>query len=288
MTRWSKYTCLVLLSCALLIPAHAQDEVLVSPDRPGFGTGSEVLGAGCIQWETGFECLHILGTHILTLPTTLFRFGVHRRVELRMEYTGVMAIFDHPDDDPASQDEQLYTPEHLLLGTKILLWDHRGGTLNQAWVPRTSVLCYLGLPMTTFMAQTWPVVGSIDFLFENNVTDWLSIGYDLGVRWNDWAPTPDIFASLGLNFAPTDRLGLFIESYNIFDPDATELTTGKTYTHCHVNLDFGLTYAVHPRVQLDAYAGFNVYNSEQILSQPQNYAFFGFGVTWLISHRPQI
>lgn len=120
MTRWSKYTCLVLLSCALLIPAHAQDEVLVSPDRPGFGTGSEVLGAGCIQWETGFECLHMLGTHVLTLPTPLFRFGVHRRVELRMEYTGAMAVFDHPDDDPASQDEQLYTPEHLLLGTKIM------------------------------------------------------------------------------------------------------------------------------------------------------------------------
>lgn len=52
MTLWSKYTCLVLLSCALLIPAHAQDEVLVSPDRPGIGTESEVLGAGCIQKST--------------------------------------------------------------------------------------------------------------------------------------------------------------------------------------------------------------------------------------------
>ena len=287
MTRWSKHTCLVLFFCALLTPVYAQDEVLVSPDRPGTGTGSEVLGAGCIQWETGFECLHLLGTHILAMPTTLFRFGVHRRVELRMEYTGTMAIFDHPDTDPASQDEQIYTPEHLLLGTKVLLWDHRGGTLDQAWIPRTAVLGYIGLPMTKFMAEIWPIVGYLDLLFENDVTDWFSFGYNVGAHWTDWAPAPDIFASLELDFSPTNRLGLFVECFNLFDPDAIELTTGKTYTHCHVNLDFGISYAVHPRVQLDAYAGFNIYNSEPMISHPQNYAFFGFGVSWLIRHRPK-
>ena len=264
---------------------HAeQNEIWMSADRPGAGTGSEVLNKGYIQWETGFEALHTLGTHALTMPTTHLRCGLHKRAELRLEYTGGLLIFDHPEKNLATPDEQLYTPEPLRIGTKILLCDHHGGSLDQPWIPRTALLCNIGLPTSKNMAKDLPVSGSIDLLCENEVTDWLSIGYDVGVQWNEWAPTPDIFASLGLNFEPTDHLGLFIESFNLFDPDAPNLNTGNTYTHCHINMDFGLTYAVHPRVQLDTYAGFNLYNSEPELSFPQNYAFFGIGLTWLIWH----
>jgi len=262
---------------------HAEEnEIWLSADRPGAGTGSEVLTRGVIQWETGFECLHTMGTHLLTLPTTLFRFGLHKRVELRLEYTGSLMVFDHPDDDPQSPDEHLYTPAPLEIGTKTLICDHRGGSLDKAWIPRTALLCNLGLPTTTLQARDLPISGSVDLLFEHEITEWFSLGYDLGIQWNEWAPTPDIFASLGINFEPTDHLGLFVESFNLFDPDAINLMTGNTYTHSHINLDFGITYAVHPRVQLDAYAGFNIYNSEPLTSHPQNYAFVGLGVTWLI------
>ena len=261
-----------------------QNEIWLSADRPGEGTGSEVLDKGYIQWESGFECLHTLGTHMLATPTTLFRFGVHKRIELRLEYTGELVVFDKQDDALGSLDDPFYAPDPLCLGTKILLWDHHGGSLDQAWIPRTAVLCNLGLPTSKLLAKDLPVSGSIDLLFENEVLEWLSLGYDVGVQWNEWAPTPDIFASLGINFEPTDHLGLFIESFNLFDPDAINLATGKTYTHYHINMDFGITYAVHPRVQLDAYAGFNIYNSEPMMSHPRNFAFFGFGVTWLIWH----
>ena len=72
---------------------HTEENVTwVSADRPGEGTGSEVLTRGVIQWETGFECLHTMGTHLLTMPTTLFRFGLHKRVELRLEYTGALMV----------------------------------------------------------------------------------------------------------------------------------------------------------------------------------------------------
>ena len=261
-----------------------QNEIWLSADRPGFGTGSEVLDRGFIQWETGFEAAHIPGLHLITLPTTLFRFGVHKRVELRMEYSGVLAIKDHPDSISMTTDEQFYVPSPLTIGAKILLWDHHGGSLNQKWIPRTALLLNIGAPLTPDIAKIMPVSGSADLLFEHEVMDWLSIGYDIGAHWTEWAPTPDIFASLGINFEPTDHLGLFIESYNTFDTDAMNIFTQKRYTHYDICLDFGLTYAVHPRVQLDAYAGFNLYNSESLLSGPKNYAFFGFGVTWLIWH----
>ncbi|MBO4362351.1 MAG: transporter [Paludibacteraceae bacterium] len=261
-----------------------QNEIWLSADRPGEGTGSEVLNKGFIQCETGIECLHTLGTHLLTMPTTLFRFGLHKRVELRLEYTGTMMVLDHPDIAPTTPDEHLYILAPLEVGAKILLWDHHGGSLDKAWIPRAAVLCNLGLPISNSLAKDLPLSGSVDLLFENEITEWLSFGYDVGVQWNEWAPAPDIFASLSVNFEPTNHLGLFIESFNLFDPDAIDLNTGKTYTHCHINLDFGITYAVHPRVQLDAYAGFNIYNSGPIMSFPKNYAFWGFGATWLIWH----
>ncbi len=264
---------------------HAEEnEIWLSADRPGAGTGSEVLGKGYIQWEAGFEAAHIPGLHYLTLPSSLFRFGVHKRIELRLEYGGVLAINDYPDSIPSSPDSHFYTPLPLYIGAKFLLCDHHGGSLDRKWIPRTALLVNVGVPLTSSMAQMVPISGLVDLLFEHEVTEWLSIGYDIGVHWEEWAPTPDIFASLGVNFEPTDHLGLFLESYNIFDPDALDLATGKRYTHCHVNLDFGLTYAVHPRVQLDVNAGFNLYNSATDLSGPKNHVFVGLGVTWLIRH----
>jgi len=261
----------------------AQNEIWLSSDRPGAGTGSEIIDLYHLQWETGFEAAHYPGIHSLLLPTTLFRFGVHERVEMRMEFTGTMNVNDHPDTDPTSPDEHFYSPSRLWVGSKIKLWDMNAGSKNWRGVPRTSLMVNLGLPVSSFQAQWAPISGAIDLLCEHEVLEWFSIGYDLGVYWVDWAPTPDVFAALSLNFEATDRLGLFVESYNGFDPDATDISTpGKTYTHCDINLDFGITYAVHPRVQLDIYSGFNLYNDEPVFSGPKNNVLLGLGVTWLI------
>ena len=260
------------------------NEIWLSADRPGAGTGSEVLNKGYIQWETGFEVAHMSDFHLLTLPTTLFRFGLHKRAELRLEYTGTLPVSDHPESSPQTKDEGLYEPEPLNIGTKILLCGHHGGSLNRKWIPRTALMLNIGIPLSPTLAKALPISGTIDLLCENEILEWLSIGYDIGAHWVDWAPTPDIFASLGINFTPTDHLDLFIESYNIFDTDAIDPATNRLQTHYDINLDFGLTYAVHPRVQLDIYAAINLYNSAEFISTPRNNASVGFGVTWLIWH----
>ena len=260
-----------------------RSDIHAEADRPGAGTGTNVLGRGLIQLETGFEAGHILGTHVLTLPTTLFRFGLSPWAELRLEGGGMMVVDDHPYGDSIA--DYVYGPEPLYVGTKIKLW---GGSeeANLRWIPRTSLMLNLGLPMSRSMAEMRPISGKIDLLFENDVADWLTIGYDAGVYWQDYAPTPDVFLSLGFNFAPTDKLGMFIEFYDLLDPDAFWLDDNygmHTYTLCDLGTDFGLTYMAHPRVQLDIYAGFNLYHSEADVRFPQNNVFVGFGVTWLIA-----
>jgi hypothetical protein len=231
-----------------------------------------------MMWETGFEVQHALHTHTLTLPTTLFRFGLPGPAELRLEYTGSMDVFDKQPLKPN------YDPSPLTVGTKINIFENHGHNNNLRWVPRTSVLVNLNLPITPQMAKDMPIGGGVDLLFENELTDWLSLGYDIGARWEEWAPAPDIFAALGFNIELANKLGMYVEAFGTFDPDAVNEKTGKTYTHSDVNFNFGFTYAVHPRVQLDIYAGFNCYNSNPELSKPQNKSFVGFGVAWMIWH----
>jgi len=260
---------------------HAEhNDIYAEADRPGIGTGTNVLPFGFVQWETGFEVAHFTGMHALTLPSALFRFGLGPWAELRLEYTGLLALEDRPQESPLA--DVSYIPEPLWIGSKIRLW---AGSEEPKlkWIPRTSLLLNAGLPLTRHDAEFHPFSGTVDLLFENDLADWLTIAYDVGVYWIDWAPTPDVFASLAFNFMPTDNLGVFIESYNNFDPDAFDPNDPKrTFTVYDINLDFGLTYMVHPRVQLDTYAGFNLYHSESFLSGPRNNVYLGIGVTWLL------
>lgn len=275
---------ILFLLSLLGLSAHAEKKDLhAEADRPGMGTGTNVLSRGFIQWETGFEVAHYVGAHMLTLPTSLFRFGLCPWAEMRLTYIGLLALNDHPVVDDEVPDA-LYSPMPLFVGSKFKLW---GGSSEPhlRWIPRVSLMLDLGLPLTKSYAEHHPITGLIDFLFENDLTNWLTLGYDLGIYWEDWAPTPDIFASLSFNFMPTDKLGVFVESYNYFDPDAFSAEDpSRTYTMCDISLDFGLTYMVRPDVQLDAYAGFNMYHTEPFLSSPRNDVYIGFGVTWLLYH----
>ena len=257
-----------------------QQEAVVQADRPGAGTGPTVLDKGVIQWETGFEAQHISGMHAITLPTTTFRFGVDKRAELRLEYAGALGIFDHPDTLSLIPDEPFYAPTPLYIGSKIMLWEG-SEERRLRWIPKISLMAEIGLPLTTDMAKKMPVSGDIDLLFENEITNWFSVSYDFGAYWVEWAPMPDFFASLSLNFMPTEKLGLFVENYNSFDCDINQELSGYGTVHM-VYLDFGVTYLVHPRVQLDLYAGFNCFHTEPMLNGPKNDVFLGFGVAWRI------
>ena len=255
------------------------NQIWLSADRPGAGTGSEVLPYEVMMWETGFEVLHALSMHSLNLPTTLFRFGLPGRTELRLEYTGSLSVWDESLMGPPE-----FTSSPLTVGTKIRIFENHGHNDQLRWVPRTSVLVNLDLPVTPQMAKEMPIGGSVDLLMENELTDWLSLSYDIGARWVEWAPAPDIFAALGFNIELANKVGMFVEAFGNFDPDAIHEETGKRFTHSDVNFNFGFTYAVHPRVQLDVYAGFNCYNSDPQLSKPQNLSFVGLGVAWMIWH----
>lgn len=277
-TRWI-YVLIGMLLMPLMMRAEERT-LRAQADRPGMGTGTNVLTFGVLQWESGFEVLHIPGRHVATLPTTLLRFGLHERAELRLEYAGGKIFSDHPKTDPLPEDEAFYFCEPLNIGTKLMIWPGSEEP-RLKWIPRTSVMLNLGIPLTKPVAEMMPVSGRADLLFENDITSWLTAEYEFGVHWREWAPMPDFFVSLGFDIAATDKLGFFIENYNYFDCDNINVAIKGYSTKYDVNLDFGVTYMPTPRVQLDAYAGINCYATEPTVCGPKNNCYFGFGVTWL-------
>ena len=86
---------LISLAIALAMGVSAQESAtVISADRPGMATGVDVMPFKSVQWETGFQYDYSSGAHSITLPTTLFRLGITRFAEIRMEYDGTLASAD--------------------------------------------------------------------------------------------------------------------------------------------------------------------------------------------------
>ena len=80
-------TLLILALFSVSILLYAQDEYVISADRPGMATGTDVMPFLKVQWGTGFESSWD-GSPGFLLPTTMFRFGITHFAEIRLEYDG--------------------------------------------------------------------------------------------------------------------------------------------------------------------------------------------------------
>ena len=236
------------------------DSPTLSADRPGMATGTDVTPFLKVVWETGFESTWD-GSPGFLLPTTMLRFGVTKFAELRLEYDGSYYRFDHQELRHWSYDMQ-----PLIIGTKVKIFE------GYKWVPKISLMANLAIPLSRVpdgfvQPHTAP---SLYLLFQNDVTDWFNIGYNVGAEWSGVSHIPNTFLALCLGFNIGERFGAFVESFNYLT------RYGKRNTEAECNLDFGFTCLVHPRVQLDLYGMFNC-------QDPRNFNGIGLGVAWLVN-----
>ena len=128
-----------------------------------------------------------------------------------------------------------------------------------------------------------PHIGSDDFvpehlapaaylLFNNEVNSWLGIGYAAGAEWDGSTAEPTAFWALTLSFAPADRWGFFVESYNRARQTRDELLDSRG----EFSVDFGVTYMLLSKLQLDMAANIN-------LQRPDKLYELSAGVAWQIN-----
>ena len=107
---------------------------------------------------------------------------------------------------------------------------------------------------------------SMYLIFENDVTDWLGIYYNVGEEWDGESATPTTFLGLSFYFSIQDNWGAFVETYNYLHPEEENQYMSE----------FGLFWQVSRRVQLDMEADFDLKNFG-------NYYSVGCGVSWMIN-----
>ena len=224
------------------ISLQAQDDDIISPERPGFTNPPSIVPRKSIQIESGFyfESDKDKNTNIKTdlffYPTTLFRYGLLKNVELRLQID--IAGISNSGNGSASGSVSGLNP--VIISTKVYMSKEK-----KPW-PESAILFALLLPYFSkeeLRAEyPAPIVG---FNFENTLNKKLSLGYTVGLVWNGYDANPKSYITISPTYNFTKKIAGFIELYSFFQNHAVP----------DDRLDVGLTYTPLKNLQMDVYGG---------------------------------
>lgn len=204
---------------------HAQ----IVTDRPDQTESSLTVPQGSLQLESGilinYEGEVNNTTRQLLLPTNLFRYGITKRVELRLLNQFESVKSDHNYYQGISD---------LEIGTKIQLFSRSTSSTDIAF------LSHLVVPTGTRSISS-NTLGSVNKLcISHDLSEDLSIGYNLGYNYFG-QDIGDLTYSFSLAVSINDRVGIYAEPYG-------ELLNMKTFIS---NFDGGFTYLMNDNLQFD-------------------------------------
>lgn len=220
-------------------------------DRPDQTESSSTVGKGNLQIETGlligFEGEGDNVTRQLLAPTTLFRYGITKGIEIRLlsQYetlknglTSVQGISD------------------LEIGTKLQILQDETKNIEIAF------LSHLILPTGTDGLSNEDF-GTINKLsIAHSLSENVELGYNLGYNYFGEGKG-DFTYSFALGIGVNDQVGIYIEPYGDL-VDFEELVA---------NFDAGFTYLVNENLQFDFSFGTG-------MNHQMNY--ISFGCSWLL------
>ena len=217
-------------------PAIAQSPELTT-DRPDQTESATVVARGLLQVETGYLFARDGEMNGYEVPGTLLRIGLGSRTELRIGHTGVVG----------KEGSLGLGDSHL--GAKVNLIERADG-----WRPEMALLGGLSLPTGGDKYSSNGIDPSFLVAFAHELSPKLSLGYNVGAKWESSAGNPErdqlTLYSVALGLGLTDRLSSFFEFFG------NEKQTGNTVTsEGFIAVDSGLTFLLTDIVQLDIYIG---------------------------------
>jgi len=248
---------LTLFLVLLPVCTFAQEEEKgFTADRPGATTGTDVIGKGRVQLETevGWELTRLDGPSSTnwTLGAAMLRWGFSDVAELRVQGA---RLYTKEDNDSYGGFSD------VSIGTKVALFE--------GWkaVPAVSLLTNVIIPggdKARYLPQHWG--GQIGLLFNNQLTPWLSLGYEGDLIWSD-AMSPLAFYGLCLGFDVSEKLFIGVEEFNYSSSLGTESWS-----------ELSVGFMVAPRVQIDL-------GTDISLNDPGQYHNIKLGLSWQITKR---
>ncbi len=244
----------IAIAILFLFVVQAKAVELVT-DRPDQTESASIVPANSLQIESGFlleqVSINSINERNILLPTTLFRYGLFDRIELR-----VLNQFESYSLKYSGFSCTSYGFSDIEIGLKVQLLSSESATTEIA------LLSHVVLP-TGSEGFTNDKYGSISKLaIAHSISENVGVGYNIGYDYFGDG-NGNLTYSLAIGFVITSNLGLFIETYGEYS-DMDENFS---------NIDTGMTYLLEDNLQLDFSFGTG-------LNHDMNYMSFGF--SWLI------
>ena len=237
----------------ILALSVAELKAQIVTDRPDQTESSSTVGGGNLQIESGilvgFTGEGNASARQVLAPTTLFRYGITKGIELRF-------VNQFETQKTLLQDKSIQGISDLEIGTKIQLFQKEDVNTEIAF------LSHLILPIgaTAFTNEKFGVINKLSIA--HDLSENMALGYNIGYNYFGTGKG-DLTYSVALGVGINDKVGIYVEPYG----DLVE------FKDLVVNFDAGFTYLVNPDLQLDF--SFGTSATEQM-----NYV--SAGVSWWI------
>lgn len=231
------------------IIASAQDKI--DTDRPDQTESVVNTPKKYFQVEFGFGKENFSeADYNIIHPAFLFKYGLSKRVELRLE-GNFLSQYVHVIPETKTTTDL----EPVEIGTRISLFEQKSAR------PKAALLFHLGLPFAgSGYDHQQKVFSSAKLSFQNALSDVFAIGYNIGAEWNGYTGKPTWLYTFSPNFNIGTRWYTYIEAFGT-------LYQGG-WQHA---LDAGLAFYTSNNTKVDLSGGIGLGNN--VL---RNYIAFGF------------
>lgn len=240
----------ILLFVLFAISFGTRAQTIVT-DRPDQTESSLTVPLKSLQIESGILITNEESGLInqILIPTSLFRYGLTDRLELRL-----VQQFENSENDVTSQNN--FGISDLVIGAKIQLLKKENINTQIAF------LSHLILPIGS-NELTNDKFGTVNKLaISHTISDHMGLAYNIGYD-NFGEGKGDISYSLSSGLGLTNKVGTYVEFYGTYAEFSDWVT----------NFDSGLTYLLKDNLQLDISFGLG-------LNHKMHY--FSLGCSWNI------
>ena len=222
---------------------YSQVNSTIQTDRPDQTECPFIVPEKYVQIENGFSIDNENNKKIFCLPTSLWKYGINEKVELRMitELTSVKS------------NEIGILP--LTFGFKLNLLKEKG------IIPTTSLITHLTTSnLGSRKYQSTYLAPSFRFTMQHTLSEKATLGYNIGEEWNGETPDPIFIYTLTLGYSLPFNFGSYIEVYG----------TKQHQQNTEHKFDGGITYLIGKNLLLDISGSIGLSKK-----QPSNYIALG-------------
>lgn len=241
-------TILLITAAVHAEPAKSDNEDYINPDRPGIADGSNVVGEGRLQIESGFqrEYRHdVTSRSNTTFIPNLIRFGLSENLEARLESNTYTWMRSRDAAEGLTRDEGFSAAS---LGFKYHFVDSLGSDR-----PSVGVIVRVSPPSGAGEFRSIHTTGDFRLAADWDFAPQWSLNPNLGIAFYEddtrRSYTTGLFAAT-LNYNPNKQLNLFV--------DVGAQSREARFGGASAVVDFGFAYIVGRDVQIDFSIGFGI------------------------------